>query len=66
MKITYHEADDILVIRFGDDTVVRDTSFDWNFNVGYSENGIVEITILDARNAGYWPINVEVLANLAA
>ena len=66
MKITYYEADDILVIRFSEDKVVRDTSFNWNFNVGYSENGIAEITILDAKAAGYWPIKVEDLTRLAA
>jgi hypothetical protein len=38
-----------------------------NINVGYAANGIAEITILDAKAAGYWPLeNAKELLPLAA
>ena len=46
MQIIYHEADDILFIKFNADKIVRDVSHGWNVHIGYTENGIGEITIL--------------------
>ncbi len=59
MQITYHEADDILFIKFNEDKIVRDVSYGWNVNIGYTEAGIGEITILDAKAAGLLPIVVD-------
>jgi uncharacterized protein YuzE len=56
MKISYDDRDDILLIEFSHEKVIKDVSHGWNVNVGYSEHGIAEISILDAKKAGYWPI----------
>lgn len=40
----------LLVIKFLSSRV------SWNVNVGYTANGIAEITILDVKAAGYWPL----------
>ena len=61
MKFTYHDQDDILRIEFSEDLVVKDVSHGWNFSVGYSKNGIAEITILDAKAAGHWPPEIVVI-----
>ena len=66
MNIIYYEDDDILLIEFSKDKIVRDVSLSWNVNVGYTEKGIGEITILDAKKAGYYPIDIkEVLRDAA-
>ena len=59
MQISYHEADDILFIKFNEDKIVREVSHGWNVNIGYTENGIGEITILDAKADGLLPIVVD-------
>lgn len=56
MKITYHESDDILHIELRAGAIVKDVSLNWNVNIGYTEGGIGEITILDAKEAGYFPL----------
>ncbi len=56
MKISYDDRDDILLIEFSQEKVVKDVSHGWNVNVGYGEHGIAEISILDAKKAGFWPI----------
>lgn len=58
MRLEYDSDDDILRIEFvrGPGPIVRDISHSWNVNVGYTANGIAEITILDAKAAGYWPL----------
>jgi uncharacterized protein YuzE len=56
MRIVYDHQDDILHIAFSGNPVVRDVSYGWNVNIGYSAQGIAEITVLDAKAAGYWPI----------
>jgi hypothetical protein len=67
MKINYHEKDDILHIEFSDAPIVREVSKGWNVNLAFSEVGLVEITILDAKAKGYWPIeNVKDLISVAA
>lgn len=56
MKIEYDPQDDILRIAFSKEPIVKDVSHGWNVNLGYAANGIAEITILDAQQAGYWPL----------
>ncbi|HKR40305.1 MAG TPA: DUF2283 domain-containing protein [Paraburkholderia sp.] len=56
MKIRYDDKDDILHIEFSSAPVVRDVSQSWHLNLGYSETGLAELTILDAKANGYWPI----------
>jgi uncharacterized protein YuzE len=56
MKIKYDDQDDILNFEFSNAKIIKDVSHGWNINIAYAENGIAEITILDAKAAGYWPI----------
>lgn len=56
MRIKYDDQDDVLHIEFSDAPIVRDVSHGWNVNVGYATNGIAEITILEAKAGGYWPL----------
>lgn len=59
MRIAYYEQDDILFIEILKGTVVRDESVTWNVNVGYTAEGLGEITILDARKSGIYPLQIE-------
>lgn len=59
MRIAYYEQDDILFIEILKGTVVRDESVSWNVNVGYTAEGLGEITILDARKSGIYPLQIE-------
>ncbi|WP_222945999.1 DUF2283 domain-containing protein [Paraburkholderia sp. UCT31] len=60
MRIEYDDGEDILHITFLNATIVRDVSQTWNVNLGFSETGLAEITILEAKANNYWPIeNVE-------
>ncbi len=59
MKISYHESDDILHIELRSGMIVRDVSLNWNVNVGYTDDGVGEITILDAQRAGLLPLILE-------
>ena len=45
MKILYYEQDDTLFIEFSKNKVVRDESLNWNIHIGYTEDGIGEITL---------------------
>ena len=66
MKIAYYEKDDILFIEILKGTVVCDESVSWNVNVGYTAEGLGEITILDARKSGIYPLQIErVVADVA-
>ena len=56
MRIEYDDQDDILHIEFSKEPIVKDVSHGWNVNVGYAAQGIAEITILDAKADGYWPL----------
>jgi uncharacterized protein YuzE len=58
MKMSYDPEDDILVIEFNKDNIVRDISLNWNVNIGMTEQGIGEIVILDAKKAGLLPIEI--------
>lgn len=67
MRIEYNPQDDILYIEFSDAPVIKDVSHGWNVNIGYAASGIAEITILDAKARGYWPIeNARDLVAVAA
>lgn len=66
MKILYYEQDDTLFIEFSKNKVVRDESLNWNIHIGYTEDGIGEITILDAEKSGLYPLQMErVIADAA-
>ena len=67
MRIKYDGRDDILHIEFSKDQIVKDVSYGWNINIGFAAHGIVEITILDAKVNGYWPLeNAKDLLPMAA
>ncbi len=59
MEIDYDENEDILFIRFSKDKIIKDISYGWNVNVGFTERGIGQITILDADAAGLLPLHVK-------
>jgi len=66
MKIVYYEEDDILFLEIAKGKIVRDESLSWNVNIGYTADGIGEITILDAQKNGIYPLQIErVLADAA-
>lgn len=48
MRTVYYDEDDTLVIAFSTASILRDESVGWNVNVGYTADGIGEITVLDA------------------
>ena len=66
MKIIYYEEDDTLFIEFLKGNIVRDETMNWGINLGYTDNGIGEITILDAKKNGIYPLQIEkVLSEVA-
>ena len=66
MKIVYYEEDDTLFIEFQKGEIVRDETLNWNINIGYTQDGIGEITILDAQKNGVYPLQIEkVLSDVA-
>ena len=66
MKIVYYEEDDTLFIEFQKGEIVRDESLNWNINIGYTQDGIGEITILEAQKNGLYPLQIEkVLSDVA-
>lgn len=56
MRIKYDDQEDILHIEFTKEPIVKDVSYGWNINIGYTAQGIAEITILEAKANGYWPL----------
>jgi uncharacterized protein YuzE len=56
MRIKYDDKEDILHIEFSKEPIVKDVSYGWNINIGYAAQGIAEVTILDAKANGYWPL----------
>jgi uncharacterized protein YuzE len=66
MKIVYYEDDDILFIEMSKEPIVRDESLSWNLNIGYTADGIGEITILDAQKSGIYPLQIERVVSEAA
>jgi len=66
MKIVYYEDDDTLYIEFKKGKIVRDETLSWNTNISYTEDGVGEITILDAQKNGLYPLQIErVLSEVA-
>ena len=65
MNISYDPKEDILVIEFSRNKIVRDISLNWNVNVGFTEKGVGEIVILDAKESGFFPVEVEKSATVA-
>jgi hypothetical protein len=59
MKIQYHKQDDILYIQFSDAPIVKDVSYGWNVNMGFTENGLGQITLLDAQADGLLPVELD-------
>jgi uncharacterized protein YuzE len=59
MKIVYYDEDDTLFIEFGTGKIVRDESLGWNMHIGYTKDGIGEITILEAQKNGFYPLRIE-------
>jgi hypothetical protein len=60
MKLTYFEEDDTLVIRLSDKPITREVSQDWRTHVSYAADGtVVKTVILDARECGAWPLQME-------
>ncbi len=67
MRIEYDRKEDMLHIEFSKEPIVKDVSHGWNINIAYSASGIAEIVILDAWEAGFWPLeNASDLLSLAA
>jgi len=56
MRIKYDDKEDILHIEFSKEPIVKDVSYGWNINIGYAAQGIAEVTTLDAKANGYWPL----------
>ena len=52
----YDEADDILVIEFTNEKVIRDSTR--TGMVGMTKNGVGEIVVLDAKAAGLFPLEL--------
>lgn len=60
MKTTYDPDEDILYLRFCEKPIVREVSHGWNINLAYAADGdLVEMTILDARAEGLFPVVTE-------
>lgn len=59
MKIAYYEDDDTLFIEFQKGQIIRDESVSWNINIGYTKDGLGEITILDAQKNGLYPLQIK-------
>ena len=66
MKIVYYEEDDILFIEFSKGTILRDESVGWNINLGYTADGVGEMTILEAQKSGIYPLQIERVVSDAA
>ncbi|HYN78112.1 MAG TPA: DUF2283 domain-containing protein [Lamprocystis sp. (in: g-proteobacteria)] len=66
MKIVYYEEDDILFIEFSKGTILRDESVGWNINLGYTADGVGEMTILNAKKSGIYPLQIERVVSDAA
>lgn len=60
MKISYDQEDDILHIEFFATPIIRDVSYGKDISIGFDQNGIAEITVLNARAGGYWPLSARI------
>jgi hypothetical protein len=60
MKTTYYSADDILEIPFSNKPVSGEVSHGWNPNFSYASDGsAVEIVLLEAKEKGLYPIELD-------
>lgn len=60
MRSTYYEDEDILELRLSDAPVAKEVSQGWNVNLSFDAAGnLVEMAILEAREAGILPAVVE-------
>jgi hypothetical protein len=60
MQSIYYPADDILEIRLSDAPIVKEVSQGWNVNLSFDADGnLVELVILEAREAGILPALVD-------
>lgn len=59
MQIHYDEQEDILVLLFNELPITKDVSLNWNVNIGMTEQGVGEISILDAKASGLLPLSIE-------
>ncbi len=66
MEISYDEMDDILFIRFNNEPIIKDISYNWNVNVGITSQGIGQMTILDAKAANLLPLDIKTPALIKA
>jgi hypothetical protein len=66
MNIVYYEEDDILFIEFSKGKILRDESVGWNINLGYTADGVGEMTILEAQKSGIYPLQIERVVSDAA
>ena len=58
MNITYDEKEDIIFIKLNNEPITKDVSYSWNVNIGLTEKGIGEITLLDAKDKHYLPLTI--------
>lgn len=59
MKIHYDEDDDVLFIEFAKDEIIRYESMDRIVNIRYTAIGTGEITVLEAKRCGVYPLQIE-------
>ena len=59
MEMKYDEVEDVLVLRFTDEPLLKDISYGWNVLVAMTHSGIGQVTILDAKQSGLLPIMVD-------
>ena len=64
----YDDVEDVLVLRFSNEPLLKDISYGWNVLVAMTHNGIGQVTILDAKESGLLPIMVDpkLLPNIQA
>lgn len=59
MEMKYDEVEDVLVLRFTDEPLLKDISYGWNVLIAMTHSGIGQVTILDAKQSGLLPIMVD-------
>ena len=45
-----------MFIQFNNEPIIRDISYGWYVNVGMTEKGIGQITVLEAKASGLLPV----------
>lgn len=48
MNAKYDKDDDILLLKFNGNKIVKDISLNWNVHIGMTADGVGEISILEA------------------